>query len=320
MRITNKDLIQSYVVTTARYEFSIYEKRILYRIIETCQHVLEGKKLTNGFSIEPDLFKNMRFKMPISYFLNGEKDKNHARIKTALKSLRNKTFEYETNLKWKVIGIIEKPEVDKYKEHVEFEVSKEVYEAILNFNKGFRKFELKIAMKFKSVYSMRFYELFSHQKKPVEYSVDTLKFMFQVQDKYKLTADFIKYVIKPAKKELDVCSPYSFNFTVQKTGRKITSILFEPVHIPKNIDDDLERKRLTKHVDISWDLPVNITNYLQENYFFTIKEIKNNIQIFSHANKKIPDLLVLLANSKRIAFEKNNPKGWLIGLLKKKIS
>lgn len=35
--IKNKDILQSYVITTARYDFSIYEKRILYRIIEVLQ-------------------------------------------------------------------------------------------------------------------------------------------------------------------------------------------------------------------------------------------------------------------------------------------
>lgn len=35
--IKNKDVLQSYIVTTARYDFSVYEKRILYRIVEVLQ-------------------------------------------------------------------------------------------------------------------------------------------------------------------------------------------------------------------------------------------------------------------------------------------
>jgi len=30
--INNKDLIQSYIITTAKYDFSVPEKRIIYRI------------------------------------------------------------------------------------------------------------------------------------------------------------------------------------------------------------------------------------------------------------------------------------------------
>lgn len=33
MKITNKEVIQSYLITTARYDFSVYEKRIIYRIV-----------------------------------------------------------------------------------------------------------------------------------------------------------------------------------------------------------------------------------------------------------------------------------------------
>ena len=34
MKINNKELIQSYILTTAKYDYSVYEKRILYRIVE----------------------------------------------------------------------------------------------------------------------------------------------------------------------------------------------------------------------------------------------------------------------------------------------
>lgn len=49
---TNKDLIQSYILTTAEYDFSVQEKRILYRIVELNQHLIEGKKLNKSYNIE----------------------------------------------------------------------------------------------------------------------------------------------------------------------------------------------------------------------------------------------------------------------------
>lgn len=49
---TNKDLIQSYILTTAEYDFSVQEKRILYRIVEQNQHLIEGKKLNKSYNIE----------------------------------------------------------------------------------------------------------------------------------------------------------------------------------------------------------------------------------------------------------------------------
>ena len=39
----NKNVIQSYMLTAARYDFSVYEKRILYRLVELAQAELQGK-------------------------------------------------------------------------------------------------------------------------------------------------------------------------------------------------------------------------------------------------------------------------------------
>jgi phosphate starvation-inducible membrane PsiE len=42
--ISNKNLIQSYIMTTAKYDFSVYEKRILYLLVEMAQCEVEGRK------------------------------------------------------------------------------------------------------------------------------------------------------------------------------------------------------------------------------------------------------------------------------------
>ena len=55
IKITNKDVIQSYLMTVSKYNFSVYEKRILYRLVEAMQCELEGKKLNHGQRIEKNL-------------------------------------------------------------------------------------------------------------------------------------------------------------------------------------------------------------------------------------------------------------------------
>lgn len=76
--------------------------------------------------------------------------------------------------------IVQSPKLDKYNSFIEFRLDKKIYEAFLNFSKGYRKYELTTAMQFESVYAMRFYELLSGQKKPLTYSIDTLKEMFSI--------------------------------------------------------------------------------------------------------------------------------------------
>ena len=43
--VHNKDLIQSYILTTAKYDYTIYEKRILYRLIEMAQSQVRKRRV-----------------------------------------------------------------------------------------------------------------------------------------------------------------------------------------------------------------------------------------------------------------------------------
>jgi len=99
--IRNKDLIQSYIITTAKYDFSVYEKRIIYRIIENLQYVIQGKQLNQKYKIDETLFGDYKFQMPISAFLKDGDNTNYKEVKKAFLSLRNKV---SLNMKMKILG------------------------------------------------------------------------------------------------------------------------------------------------------------------------------------------------------------------------
>ena len=325
MKINNKELIQSYILTTAKYDYSVYEKRILYRIVEQLQLLIEGKTLNKNYSMQEiphEDIKLFKFTFPFSAFKKNEEDKNHAQIKKALLSLEKKGFEYEDSEVWETINILYLPKVFKNKEYIGFTLREEIIQAFLDFSKGFKKYELKTAMEFESVYSMRFYELLSNQKTPINYSIDTLKEMFQIENKYKLTADFLRYVIEPAKKELDKCSPYTFHYETIKTGRKITSIRFIPIHQPQFEDESLKKQKAVKQMSNRWFIPKNIEDYLKYNYEFTNKELNNNLSLFESlynylSEEELLDFLVEL-KAQSVLYEIKNIKAYLIGSLKNK--
>ena len=325
MKINNKELIQSYILTTAKYDYSVYEKRILYRIVEQLQLLIEGKTLNKNYSMQEiphEDIKLFKFTFPFSAFKKNEEDKNHAQIKKALLSLEKKGFEYEDSEVWETINILYLPKVFKNKEYIGFTLREEIIQAFLDFSKGFKKYELKTAMEFESVYSMRFYELLSNQKTPINYSIDTLKEMFQIENKYKLTADFLRYVIEPAKKELDKCSPYTFHYETIKTGRKITSIRFIPIHQPQFEDESLKKQKAVKQMSNRWFIPKNIEDYLKYNYEFTNKELNNNLSLFESlynylSEEELLDFLVEL-KAQSVLYEIKNITAYLIGSLKNK--
>lgn len=318
MKISNQDLIQSYIITQARYDFSVYEKRILYTIIQMFQQLLEGKKLTGKLRADKDLFGDYMISMPVKSCLKDESDKNHALVKKALEDLESKKFTYEDDKVWEIIRLVQNPRIEKYDEIMTFRLNPRIVNAFMDFSKGFSKYEFLTAMQFESTYAMRFYELLSGQTKPITYSIDNLKIMFQVQDKYKLTADFIRSVVDIAKKELDKKSPYSFEYAAVKQGKKITSIKFYPVAVSENRDPILERTDLKRQVSPRWSLDKMVIDYLKENFMFSDTEIKNNIDLLTLAQSKI-DLLYELSLLKVKAMKARNTQGYVIGILKKMV-
>ena len=323
--IVNKEILQSYILTTAKYDFNVYEKRILYRMIELNQKLIEGKELDRRYSIQKGQLESLIYTMPISAFLNGEEDKNHKRIKIAFESLQKKIISYDDkeNKIWHSSGIIFNVKMDYGRaEQITFQVPDFIYQALMDFSKGFKKYELKTAMQFESVYSMRFYELFSNQKTPINYSIDNLKEMFNIKDKYERVNSFFRYVIDPAKKELDKCSPYTFHYETIKTGRKITGVRFIPIHQPQFEDEELKKQKVMKQMSNRWFIPKNIEDYLKYNYEFTDKELNNNLALFESLYNKLPeeeflDFLVEL-KEQSVVYEIKNLKAYLIGSLKKK--
>ena len=86
----NKLMFQSYIFTTAKYDFSVYEKRILYRQIEIEQALLNDEALKDCIKIDTNLWGDKKYTIPISMLLNGEEDKNYSRIKKAFQDLNLK--------------------------------------------------------------------------------------------------------------------------------------------------------------------------------------------------------------------------------------
>lgn len=317
MKLNNMDLIQSYILTAAKYDYSVYEKRILYRILETLQKLTGGKKLDQKHHVDLTLFKDYVITMPVKDFLKDENDENYARAKQALLSLNRKVIEVEDDKIWCAFNLIERVKIEKTFGMASFTISSEIAKAFIDFSKGFSKYELQTAMSFDSIYAMRFYELLSEQKHSITYSIAKLKIMFKIENNYKKPNDFIRFVIEPAKRELDAKSPYSFEFTPLKVGKAITNIMFHPVYNAKNRDGRVEEKKLQKATSLRHDLDKMVIDYLKQNYFFSDEEIKNNRDVFVTGNDRF-DLMYFLSEQKPKAEKAKNPKGWLINAIKKR--
>src|SRR5699024_8362866 len=293
---------------------------ILYRIIESFQPMLKGLKLEGKYTVTQNIFEEFEFIMPISSFLASNTDTNHAQVKKAFKALMSTVIEVETDKEWRAYNLLERPVLNKETTGLSFRLSPDIARAFLDFTKGYKKFELKLAMSFNSAYTMRFYELLSSNKTTIIYKIDYLREILAIGNKYPRTFDFIKNVIEVAQKELDEKSAYSFEYERITTGRSITAISFTPKYIPANRDVELDNRRLKKQVSTRFTIPKNISDYLKNEYDFTTQEIKNNLELFEQALKTASfDFVRFLADERVNAKKAKNPKGWLIGAIRKQI-
>ena len=195
----NKNIMQSYIFTAAKYDFTAYEKRIMYRLVECAQDEIAGLKIKDHMHKIIPVQLGREITLPTSSILRDEKDENYTIAKKAFLSLSKKHIIYEDENYWTATPIITKPKISKKEGTVTFLVFDEIWKCILDFTKGYRKYELITAMRFKSVYSMRFYELMTGQKKPLFVTLegpDGLRERFGLQNKYKLTADFRRKVLE----------------------------------------------------------------------------------------------------------------------------
>lgn len=315
----NRELVQSYLFTTAKYDFKVPEKRIFYKIIEMMQEYLQGKELNQKHFIQPLTDGYTKITMPVRSFLVNPDDDNYKDVKKALLDLKKRTFEYEDDKVWMPIDIITKPVLHKEGQasYVTFEIHEITYNAFLDFSKGYRKYELQTAMNFNSIYAMRFYELFSGQKDPITYSIQYLKERFKIENKYNSKngkKDFLTKVVDVAQKELDEKSPYTFSYKIERGSE---NILFIPIYQKQNADAELEKKAIQKQTSLGWELTAKEQEILMNRWHFTKEGLKYNISLFRNAK--------VLLNLEEFILElsplnaKNRP-AFLIGSLRKQIS
>lgn len=340
--IKNSDIIQPALITRAKYSFTVIEKRIMYRILLIMQKYINGEKLDKDYKLDVNIFNDWDITLPTKAFLKHSDDKNYHVIRKNLLSLNQKVIELKTENTWEAYNIIERPQVKDIKNisvndaYISFRLAPKIVDGLFNYAKGFTKYELKVAFELESEYSMRFYELVSEQKnKPfLDYKIDTLKEYFSIEDKY-LRANgtthigvMTKKVIEPAKKELDACSPWTFEYQFLDVHQQIIPpknkrskrvyIRIYPKYQPQFRDENLEKEKVQKQTSLRWDLSPAIIEYLRNIFEFTTEEIKNNRDVFIKAQSEF-DLLQFMALNQRKACDAKNPKGYIIQCIKNKI-
>ena len=266
----------------------------------------------------------------------------YERYKEAFKSLSKKGFEIEDKEKkrWLYRSFLAYPTIDMFDGYVSTFIHSDFIKVIAAIEHGYRQFDFNIAFNLKSVYSMRFYEMISRTDKDkyegyFTRSIEDLKKMFGLTDKYGNNTMFIKRVIEPAKKELDEFANYSFDYKLQqaelsKKSRKKDEIVFHVYHVPENEkNDELKENRAKAILKDYIKISPTLYEYLKEiginetginSNLFTLYIIE---QLYYRKNttktKGTLELIQKIDELKERALrtDRDNWIGYVIGTLKK---
>ena len=322
---------QSNYLTTAKYDYTPQEKRILYRVVEQAwKHIDENKINLKEKKVAELVVEDKSFLMPITHFMNKEQLRTRGgttdqEVYEAFLSLKAKDISGYNSVQgtWMVASIV----CSAYRMKngmIRFSVAHPVWQSALDFSAGWSPIELTVAMELKSAYSMRFYELAKKwsDTKIWKVSIEEFRETFGCKDKYQALYDLKRYVVETAQKELDKVSPWSFTYEQIKVGHKVRGFTFYFYENKKNVPERAIRKQLlSKHPQ--GILPEEVKAWLTNKMNLNQKQRESNIVLFDNLcrifkDDTITELEETFQYISNQGFRPQENIGWFIQNLKKK--
>lgn len=319
-----REIVESYKLAFGRNAYGLYAQRAKLALIEAMQDQIQGLSFKNGgcvkynTTVQEDLFGERTIEVDLRSIC-PEGVSNFATVRQQLEEMFSLRFEYEDEKEWRAVHFFQEVHAKKGSWTATFKTTKAIWEVFMDFSKGYRRLELDTAMQFKSVYALRFYKKVVGQSQPIEYTIEELRAMFQLQKKYKNAADFVKYVIQAAKDELDKVSPWSFSYqeNYKSAGRgrpSLFSVTLTPVHIIRNENEDTLRRQVSP----SGYLSKESLELLKYKLDFSTREIQHNGKLFEYAEDAL-DLPSFLRQIAPRALRAKKPKGYVVNAIRKEL-
>lgn len=311
------NVIQSYFTTIMHGNFSVYEIRIFIKIVEQANQVLgKGTKYSSliGRAICTDGI-NCNLSIPIKAVMTPNSHDYEA-VKDSLKKLTSKKIEfYNVDKKtWCYTPFISNVRVADGDGLIRFTVARWLLDYIMDFiNCNYTQYNLAAALSLPSAYAVRLYWLTCNMDHEITWSVEMLRDILGVGDKYKQTKDFIKRCIEPAETLLRDKKMNGFTYTRVFNHGKVTGLCFHPVRREQE-----NTAQLTAQASLSaWCDPA-LRMYLTQQVGFSIRELsshKDTLFKFGHISGW-ENLLLKIVNRAR---KKRAGKGYYIQAIRKEV-
>ena len=218
--VTSNDLV------LAKYNFSLWQKRIFNYFVG------QINKDATDFTLQRIYISDL-----IHFFDAGDGREVYDIIASVPKQLYNSSIKvpyisaegHHRYGEMRIITRYTKPEDRELgNAYIEFKFNDDLKPHLLELKKRFLRYDMQNIVGLQSVHSVRMFEILKSYEYlgQVSFEVDFLKTVLELGDKYKLYADFRRYVIDKAREDLlKYCDIY-FDYKEIKKGRKVNEIIF----------------------------------------------------------------------------------------------
>lgn len=134
-----------------------------------------------------------------------------------------------TDIEEREIHWIRKADYIKKGAAVELYLSEDILPYISQLQGFFRSYKLKYLAPMKSSYGIRLYELVSQwrdSRNSMEFEIDDLRRLFELENKYKNSKDFRRNVIDPAVDDINSFTDIELKYTIRKTNGAVSHLNF----------------------------------------------------------------------------------------------
>ena len=206
---------QNYPLVNARYKLNTNEIKLILTAISQID------------SIEEEVLKDYIIKVS-DLEQKLETQQNETYLKQFAKKLMSKPLEVPTQDGWIVANWFSDIEYVRGQAKFKVRFSEKLKPYLLQLKERFISYNLKYILPLTSTYSIRIYQLLKEHEKLTKryFDVEELQDILQVPKSYRIYNRFKEKVLKVAQEELKEHTDIYFDFDEEKSGRKVTRLVF----------------------------------------------------------------------------------------------
>lgn len=268
------NVVQSYLVTIMRGDFSLYEIRVFMKIVELANQALEHKKVTSfrGSCVSFD-GRSCIVNIPIKELLT-DNSHHYEEIRQAVKNLQHHVFELREpdKKKWHYTRLLNDIEFAEGDGFLSFTSPKWLLEYIVNFiGDNFSMYDLSQALRLPTPYAVRMYWLTCNMSDTMNFPIDMLRSMLGAKNKYPNVKDFVKRCIESSRRILEDYNVNGFAYSKYYNGRRLAGLQLIPVK-----REVMSKNQIVAREPVGTWCPPALKNYLQSEAGFTKDGLRNN--------------------------------------------